>query len=288
LRCLSAEQIQNLFQTAVFFKTKEVKPRLENKIVAHLFFEPSTRTRMSFEMATMRLGATSNLLNAKWGTSLEKDESIEDTILNVAAMKPDALVVRCGDEVDLADLAKRVPMPLLNAGWGQKGHPTQALLDMLTIQEQGRQIAQEHLLFVGDVKHSRVVSSHLELAEKIGYKIAFCGPKEMMPANSRTLYFEDLQAGLDWATSVMALRVQLERHREEIKIEDYHQSYQLNPNRVKNWKSKGLILHPGPVNYGVELTQGLTQDPRAVIMEQVAHGVLIRMSILYHSMKGTI
>jgi aspartate carbamoyltransferase catalytic subunit len=281
----SVDQLENLFRTAIFFKTKDVKPKLENKIISLIFFEPSTRTRMSFEMAALRLGAKVNLLNGKAGTSLEKDETQEDTVRNIAAMKPDLLVIRCNDDLDLKQMATEVKPAILNAGWGTQGHPTQALLDILTIKEQDRNIHNEKILFVGDVKHSRVVSSHIELAKLLGYEIAFCGSAEMMPANSTAKYFDKLSDGLEWATTLYSLRVQLERHTEKLSLESFISQYQVNSSSLAKWKKNGLILHPGPVNYGIELSQEIFKDPRNVILNQVEHGVLIRMALIYHFLK---
>lgn len=282
------EQIETLFRTAVFFKTKEVKPKLDNKIVTLLFFEPSTRTRMSFEVAALRLGAKIHLLNGKQGTSLEKDETQEDTVRNVAAMKPDLLVVRCNDDLNLKQMSAEVKVPILNAGWGTQGHPTQALLDILTIRENGKNISSEKLLFVGDVKHSRVVSSHIELAKILGYEIAFCGPKEMMPVNSKIKYFEKLTDGLSWATTIYSLRMQLERHAQTFSKEDIIKNFQVNKEALASWRSEGLILHPGPVNYGIELSMEIMKDSRNVILNQVEHGVLIRMALMYHYLKENV
>lgn len=279
------DQIENLFRNAVFFKTKEVKPKLENKIISLLFFEPSTRTRMSFEMAAMRLGARINLLNGKQGTSLEKEETQEDTVRNVAAMKPDLLVIRCNDDLNLQQMSQEIKVPILNAGWGTQGHPTQALLDILTIKENGKYLPQEKILFVGDVKHSRVVSSHIELAKILGYEIAFCGPQEMMPVNSKVKCFETLKEGLSWATCIYSLRMQLERHAQKFSLEEMIQSYQVNKESLAAWKKEGLILHPGPVNYGIELSTDVMKDPRNVILNQVEHGVLVRMALIYHYLK---
>lgn len=279
------DQIENLFRNAVFFKTKEVKPKLENKIISLLFFEPSTRTRMSFEVAAMRLGAKVNLLSGKQGTSLEKEETPEDTVRNVAAMKPDLLVIRCNDDLNLQQISQEIKVPILNAGWGTQGHPTQALLDVLTIKENGKYLPQEKILFVGDVKHSRVVSSHIELSKMLGYEIAFCGPQEMMPGNSKVKHFESLKDGLSWATCIYALRMQLERHAQKFSLEEIIQNYQLNKESLSVWKKEGLILHPGPVNYGIELSTDVMKDSRNVILNQVEHGVLIRMALIYHYLK---
>ncbi|MCB0369691.1 MAG: aspartate carbamoyltransferase catalytic subunit [Bdellovibrionales bacterium] len=281
----TAEQLENIFRIAVFFKTKEVKPKLDNKVISLVFFEPSTRTRMSFEMAASRLGARFNLLNGKVGTSLEKDETLEDTIKNIAAMKPDVMVVRCNDELNLENMAAEVTPPIINAGWGTKGHPTQALLDLMTIKEARQEARAERILFVGDVKHSRVVSSHIQLAEILGYEIAFCAPQEMIPKDTRVKYFAELSEGLSWATCVYSLRMQFERHHEKLSTQEFISKYQINEERLASWKKDGLILHPGPVNYGIELSHAVSKDSRNQILKQVEYGVLVRMALIYYLLK---
>lgn len=282
---LNAEQIENLYSTARFFKTKEVKPKLDDKVISLLFFEPSTRTRMSFEIAALRLGARTHLLSGKAGTSLEKEESQEDTVKNVAAMRPDLLVVRCDDELNLNQLAEDCAMPIINAGWGKKEHPTQALLDILTLQDHVKDIQKEKILFVGDIKHSRVVASHIELAKTLGYEIAFCAPAEMLPPAAKVPVFENLKQGLAWATCVYSLRLQFERHEKKISFQDIIEKFQINSKVLEGWNRQGFILHPGPVNYGIELANEITKDPRNLILKQVENGVLLRMALIYHYLR---
>ncbi len=288
VRNFTADQVENLFTDAIFFKTKEAKPKLENKVISLIFFEPSTRTRISFEMAALRLGAKVSLLNGKVGTSLEKDETFEDTIKNIAAMKPDLMVIRANDSVKLDQMTNEVSPPIINAGWGTKGHPTQALLDILTIRESRRNIENEKILFIGDIRHSRVVSSHVDLAKILGYQIAFCAPKEMIPENNSELYFDNLKEGLDWASSVYSLRMQIERHTEKYSLDNISTQFQINNKTLNGWKKDGLILHPGPVNYGIELADEILIDPRNIILKQVQYGVLIRMALIYHFLKETL
>jgi|JI8StandDraft_1071087.scaffolds.fasta_scaffold102111_2 aspartate carbamoyltransferase catalytic subunit len=282
---LTLQQVESVFINSDFFKTKNVNPLLSETIVANIFFEASTRTRMSFEMATMRLGAKSILFSGKMGTSLEKDESYLDTLLNIAAMKPNIMVIRCGDDVDLRALKKQIDVPIINAGWGAQGHPSQALLDIATLRSKDKHMEKERVLFVGDIKHSRVVSSHLELASIMKYEVAFCGPAVYMPANSKVPVFSTLKEGMAWATTVIFLRFQKERHQagvESVKTE----SFQLNAETLKYLKSDSLFLHPGPVNWGVEMTEDVLKDPRCMILDQVNHGVYIRMALIYMVSKG--
>jgi aspartate carbamoyltransferase catalytic subunit len=277
---LNSSQIESLFLSALEFSKNSGKENHAAKTAALLFFEPSTRTRFSFETAAARLGLHPLLLEGTQGTSLIKGESVEDTVLNIAAMQPEAIVIRCGDSVDLYDLQKKISMPILNAGWGKKAHPTQALLDALTIKAQGRDFKKEKLLIIGDVKHSRVTSSHFQLAEILGYEIAICGPKNFLPESYTGRSFDKLEEGLQWATSIMALRVQHERHEESYSVASYREQYGLNLQKLKNWQSDGLLMHPGPVNYGVELELDVNQDPRCKILEQVKWGAYLRQALL--------
>jgi aspartate carbamoyltransferase catalytic subunit len=277
---LNFSQIESLFLSALEFSKNSGKENYAAKTAALLFFEPSTRTRFSFETAAARLGLHPLLLEGAQGTSLSKGESVEDTVLNIAAMQPEAIVIRCGDSVDLYDLQKKISMPILNAGWGKKAHPTQALLDALTIKAQGRDFKKEKLLVIGDVKHSRVTSSHFQLAKILGYEIAICGPKNFVPENYSGRSFEKLDEGLQWATSIMALRVQHERHEESYSVASYREQYGLSLQKLKNWQSDGLLMHPGPINYGVELELDVNQDPRCKILEQVKWGAYLRQALL--------
>ncbi|MFN3455839.1 MAG: aspartate carbamoyltransferase catalytic subunit [Pseudobdellovibrio sp.] len=256
------------------------------KTAALLFFEPSTRTRFSFESACVRAGVHPLILDGSVGTSLEKGETIEDTILNIEAMMPLFFVIRAPDNLNLIELATKMKTPVLSAGWGRLGHPTQALLDALTIFEKYREVKNKKILFVGDIKHSRVVSSHLELAEILNYDIGFCAPDEMLPESlsfkSKVQYFTKLQDGLPWADVVIALRVQKERHTGlSFDMSKYISEFNLNSENIKKIKKEGLILHPGPINYGVELNQDILLDSRVVIMEQVRNGVFIREAIIH-------
>jgi aspartate carbamoyltransferase catalytic subunit len=277
-------KIESLFLSALRFSQNSEAQKNTVGTAALLFFEPSTRTRFSFETAAARLGLHSLLLDGASGTSLEKGESIEDTVLNIAAMEPTAVVIRCGDEVDLYSLQKKINIPILNAGWGKRAHPSQALLDALTLKANGRDLKKEKLLVIGDVKHSRVMSSHFQLAKILGYEIAVCGPKEFLPENNHGHYFTNLTEGLSWATSVMALRVQHERHSEKYSekhsLASYRDHYGLSLQKLKAWKSDGLVMHPGPVNYGVELDLDVNQDPRCKILEQVKWGTYLRQALL--------
>ena len=287
----SSQQIDTLFSEALNLKSNFNAHQLTSGpyhsgykgTAALLFFEPSTRTRFSFEAACSRAGYHPLILDGGIGTSLEKGESVEDTIFNIQAMRPLFFVVRCNDQVNLEAIESRVDQPVINAGWGKRGHPTQALLDALTMIEAWKTLKSKNILFVGDIKHSRVVSSHLELAPKLGYSVGFCAPNEFLPSNdSMAKTFSKLDEALEWADAVIALRVQKERHDNEniFLLEDYRESFGINSERLKKFKSSGLIMHPGPINYGVEIENDVLKDPRSCILKQVENGVFLREALI--------
>lgn len=270
----------NHFQKEFFFTFEKTAP------VALIFFEPSTRTRMSFEIACNRLGLQTVLLSGKEGTSLEKGETFEDTIYNIAAMDPSLLIVRGGAHLSMQTLAERVGRPWINAGWGAQGHPTQALLDAYSIHKFRGRLKNERVLFVGDIKHSRVVSSHFELAQIMNYEVGLCGPAHLMPStlDSSFQIFSKLEDGLRWATVVMALRVQHERHEQAVSAPSYE--FGLSTKSLSHFSQEGLIMHPGPVNWGVELSPEVASDPRCRILQQVTQGVYVRQALVYHLLRG--
>lgn len=287
LTTLSADEVKKLYSVAERLSHEGTKDRSyfdhrRGLTGALVFFEPSTRTRLSFETACARAGLRTIGLHGSSGSSLEKGETFEDTLANVAALGPSLLVIRSGDELDMAAMAKRLPMPILNAGWGRRGHPTQALLDLFCLWREGRDLSQERLLICGDVRHSRVASSHFELARLLGVKIALCGPETFMPeapAEGVTT-FSSLEKGLEWATSVMALRVQLERHRDRADLSDFSTRWGISAHRLSQLPPSMRLLHPGPVNWGVELSQDVLEHPSCRILQQVQGGVWIRQTLI--------
>lgn len=284
---LEKTKIDRLFSFADKHSGSEAAPvdfKGFGKTGALLFFEASTRTRMSFQTASARLGIYPLLLDGKSGSSLEKGETLEDTVLNIDAMGPSFLVIRCGDDLDLQGLSSQVRAPILNAGWGRKGHPSQALLDAYTIYKGAGTCAGQKLLIVGDVRHSRVAASHFELAPKLGYEVAVCGPVEFLPENPQCKVFSSLQEGLEWATVAMALRVQLERHERQHSLGNYRDQFGFNTQNLRSLSSRALILHPGPINQGVELDAEILRDPRCQVLNQVSNGVLIRQGLIYLTM----
>ncbi|WP_413292872.1 aspartate carbamoyltransferase catalytic subunit [Bdellovibrio sp. HCB185ZH] len=285
---LEKEKIGRLFSTADQLALNPFLPSKGfGKTGALLFFEASTRTRMSFETACAHLGVYPMLLDGKSGSSLEKGETLEDTVLNVAAMKPAFVVIRSGDDLDFKALAAKLEIPLINAGWGKKGHPTQALLDTYTIRKHLGKIEGQKVLIVGDARHSRVAASHLELAKKLNYEVAFCGPENFLPEASEIKVFHSLADGLQWATVAMALRVQLERHQVKYSLEDYRKNFGFTFENLKALSADALIMHPGPINQGTEMdTDVLQKDSRCQILDQVSNGVLIRQAILLEVLGG--
>lgn len=283
LKSFSSAQIEEIFALAKHLKNSPKPTSQTGKTIALMFFEPSTRTRLSFETAAYRAGLGPLVFEGGSLTSLEKGETVEDSVLNVAAMNPEYVVIRCGNDVDLGALAKKIRAPLINAGWGIKGHPTQALLDLFTLQQKWQSLRGKKLVIVGDVRHSRVAASHVELAKICGVELAFCGLKEFLPeASGEVKTFSDLAEALAWADAVMALRVQFERHANDLKLskEDYRSRYGLTTAALKNFKSSGFILHPGPINHGIEMDTEVLSDSRCLVLDQVTSGVYVREALI--------
>lgn len=287
---LSENKINQLFQSCIELKKKFKQHTLPEStlkgIAVLLFFEPSTRTRFSFEAACARAGVHPLILGGASGTSLEKGETMEDTIFNLEAMRPLFFVIRCPDALDLKDIQKQISVPIINAGWGMKGHPTQALLDTVTLFERWGSLRSKKILFVGDIKHSRVVGSHRQLSSILNYKIGYCAPRELLPQDidaKSVEVFDGLDEGLKWADAVVGLRVQKERHASQSDdsfISEYRHSFGLNSQRLEKFKSDGLILHPGPINYGVELEKEVLTDSRSVILQLVENGAFMRETLI--------
>ncbi len=296
-RALSTQQIQSLFDfaqqmEASYEKTKNFLGRAQlapPKVVANLFFEPSTRTRLSFEMATTRLGLSCLSMDSMSSTSLTKGESFADTILNVAAMQPDLIVIRYGDSRELDELLPTLNIPVISAGTGVLAHPTQALLDAYTILKERKKIAGERVLIVGDIRHSRVARSNVDVLTRMGAEIGICGPPLFMPESHlfpHVKRFNRIEDGIAWATVLMGLRIQLERHdSKEIhseKVVKTFTEYEINLSRLSKFIDDGIVMHPGPINHGVEFAPGVLQDQRSRVLSQVTNGVFIRASLLAH------
>lgn len=287
LKNLSVNTLNSFFDTVKSLKLKNFRSERKGS-VALMFFESSTRTRLSFELATQRTGMQALLFDGGPKTSLEKGETVEDSILNAAAMCPQAMVIRCSDQMDLAKISKQVfevfQVPVLNAGWGRQGHPTQALLDYFTLLESFGSLRGLKLLIVGDAKHSRVIASHLEVAEVLGVQLGYCGPEVFAPVGFTGPRFLDLPSAIAWADSVYTLRFQFERHDGGLNFSeaDYISKFQVNERVLTEYSSHKNVklLHPGPINQGLEIEAGLSLSSWSLVFKQVQNGVLVRQALL--------
>ncbi|HEX3126570.1 MAG TPA: aspartate carbamoyltransferase catalytic subunit [Thermoanaerobaculia bacterium] len=287
---LSPDEIQLILDTAESFAEvgeRPIKkvPTLRGKTVINLFFEASTRTRSSFEIAEKRLSAD-NLNFSTSGSALEKGESLIDTAMNLQAMAPDMVVIRHAYPGTPHMLAKRLKAGVINAGDGAHEHPTQALLDAFTIRRHKGRLAGLRIAIIGDIEHSRVVRSNIHLLKKMGATVVVGGPRTMMPAEIEALGVEvayTLDDAIRDADVIMMLRIQLERQGKMAfpSVREYFQLFGLTTERLRGAKDDVIIMHPGPMNRGVEIASELADGPYSVILEQVTHGVSVRMAVLY-------
>ncbi|HEY9420631.1 MAG TPA: aspartate carbamoyltransferase catalytic subunit [Thermoanaerobaculia bacterium] len=287
---LSPAEIELILDTAESFAEvgeRAIKkvPTLRGKTVINLFFEASTRTRSSFEIAEKRLSAD-NLNFSTSGSALEKGESLIDTALNLQAMAPDLVVIRHGHPGVPHMLARRIKAGIINAGDGAHEHPTQALLDAFTIRRHKGKLAGLKIAIVGDIEHSRVVRSNIHLLTKMGARVMVAGPRTLMPAGMEKMGVDvayTLEDAIRDADVIMMLRIQLERQgRMSIpSVKEYFQLFGLTTGRLKAAKEGVVIMHPGPMNRGVEISSEVADGPYSVILEQVTHGVSVRMAVLY-------
>jgi aspartate carbamoyltransferase catalytic subunit len=260
-------------------------PALRGKTVVNLFFESSTRTRSSFEIAEKRLSADSLNFSAS-GSSLSKGESLVDTAMNLQAMAPDLIVIRHAYPGAPHMLARKLKAGVINAGDGAHEHPTQALLDAYTIRERKGKLAGLKVAIVGDIEHSRVVRSNIHLLGKLGAKVTVAGPRTLMPVGIEAMGVEaayDLESAIRGADVIMMLRIQLERQGRMAfpSVKEYFNLFGLTTERLKAAKDDVIIMHPGPMNRGVEIASEVADGPYSVILEQVTHGVSVRMAVLY-------
>ncbi len=281
LSSLTASDISTLIDRAQFFflnqhlpdKTKHL---LKNKIVANVFYEPSTRTRCSFEIAAKRLGA--DVVNfVPENSSVKKGETIYDTLKTLESLGVNGIVLRHADD-HVFDGLQKIKIPLLNAGAGKFEHPTQGLLDLLTLHQEFNKLQGLRIAVCGDIKHSRVVGSLMVAAEKFDMKIFYCGPNALLPSNVKQTSIDEILGEVD---AVMMLRIQLERHEGlELNPQTYNDQYGLNTKRVGLLQKHAIILHPGPFNRGVEISDEVVEHPQSRIFKQMANGVFARMAIL--------
>jgi aspartate carbamoyltransferase catalytic subunit len=297
---LSPEEIVLLLDTAESMREigrRAIKkvPALRGRMVVNLFFEASTRTRFSFETAEKWLSADSLNFAAK-GSSVEKGESLLDTARNLEAMSPDLIVIRHGSPGVPHFLARHLKAGVVNAGDGAHEHPTQALLDALTIRQRFGKIEGLRVVIAGDIARSRVVRSNVWLLTKMGARVTLCGPPTLLPPRVEALGVEvttDFDAALPGADVVMTLRIQLEREGGAAfpSSREYFRRYGLTHERLARANSGAIVMHPGPMNRGVEIASDVADSSRAVILDQVSNGVAVRMAVLYlllggHSWEG--
>lgn len=290
LRDLSREEIELLLQTAKSFQEisqRPVKkvPALRGKTVANLFFEPSTRTRISFELAAKRLSADTIHI-ASSTSSMVKGETLKDTARNIESLKVNIVVMRHPSSGAPHRLAEHLAASVINAGDGINEHPTQALLDMFTIQEKKGRIRGIKVTFVGDILHSRVARSNIWGLTKLGAEVTVCGPKTLLPPAVEKLGVRvttNLKEAVRDADVINLLRIQLERQKESFfpSIREYATAYQINREILKLAKPDVMIMHPGPVNRGIEITSEVVDGPASVILDQVTHGLAVRMAVLF-------
>jgi aspartate carbamoyltransferase catalytic subunit len=293
LESLSAQELELILNTAAPFKklfTQSIKrvPTLRGKTVVHLFYEPSTRTRSSFELASKRLSA--DILDIPVDqSSVLKGESLIDTGKTLEAMKADFIVIRHRENGTAELLAKNLKVHVVNGGDGTHEHPTQGLLDIFTLREKKGDIKGLNVTIVGDIAHSRVARSNLWGLTKLGAKVTICGPQNLVPLDlakkfGKSVRVEyDLMKAIKHADAVNVLRIQKERMLEGSvpSFADYFRDYGLDQKKCRALKKDCIILHPGPMNRGVEIESAVADGPRSVILEQVTNGIAVRMAVLY-------
>jgi len=275
---LSDKQIENILNDAKQFKKQRPKSLLRDKLLITLFFESSTRTRSSFEVAAKRLGASVVHLDPS-KSSTKKGETLSDTFENLCAMEPDGVIIRHEYNNTPRKLADKNLTPVLNAGAGNYAHPTQALLDYFTMVEEFGDVRGKTIAIVGDIVSSRVASSGIRLFQRMGMRVILIAPKPFMPDNDLEKY-EKLEEVIDQVDIVMSLRAQLERHKAPI-FEDYGEyakEYCITKDRFSNRNI--MLLHPGPVMRNIDISDEMLEDKRCKVLEQVKNGVFVRMAIL--------
>ncbi len=290
IKDLSTAQIHFILDSAASFKeinSRQIKkvPTLRGKTIVNLFFEASTRTRTSFEIAGKRLSADTINISAS-SSSVVKGETLEDTAKNIEAMHPDIIVMRHSASGACDYLAQRLKCSIINAGDGTHEHPSQALLDAFTIRQHKGKIEGLTVTIAGDITHSRVVRSNIYCLNKLGAKVRVAGPRTMLPPGLEKLgceVFTDLRAAIRDVDCIMMLRIQRERQGKTLipSLREYARFYGLNPDNIKLAKPDVIVLHPGPMNRGVEISSLVADGPHNVILDQVENGVAVRMALLY-------
>ena len=292
---LTQEELEFILETAKSFKevsSREIKkvPALRGKTVVNLFYEPSTRTRVSFEVAAKRLSA--DVINIAVETSsVKKGETLIDTGRNIQALKADIIVIRHSASGAAAMLARHVNISVVNAGDGWHEHPTQALLDIFTLKEKLGKISGLKVSIVGDIAHSRVARSNIWALTKLGARVTVCAPKILIPAGIEEMGAKvtyDIDEALHGADAVNVLRMQFERDGEEAfpKQLEYFKNYGITSERLERAKANIVIMHPGPINRGIEISSEVADGKNSVILEQVTNGIAVRMAVLFLVAQG--
>ena len=290
IKYLKKEDIQLIFKTADHFKeviNRPIKkvPSLRDITIANLFFENSTRTKLSFELAEKRL--TADVINFSASqSSVKKGETLIDTVNNILAMKVDLIVIRHPNPGAALFLSKNVDACIINAGDGTHEHPSQALLDAYSLKEKLGELKGKKIAIVGDILHSRVALSNIYALKILGAELQVCGPKSLIPKHIESLGVKmstDLMQTLKWCDAVNMLRIQNERMNLKYfpSTREYAQLYGLDAKKITKLKKEILLLHPGPINRGVEITSDVADSKNAIILDQVENGVAIRMAIIY-------
>ena len=290
-----AEDIVSIIDTAFSFREvldRPIKkvPSLQGRTIVNLFFENSTRTRISFELAQKRLSADTVNFSAS-SSSLKKGESFKDTVQNIEAMKIDAVVMRHPDPGASLHLTKYVDSVVINAGDGTHEHPTQAILDMTSLQERFGKVKGLRIGIIGDIMYSRVARSNIYGLKKLGAEVILCGPTTLIPPHIDSLgvrVTHDLDEVLDWADAINVLRIQLERMDRGLfpSVREYRNLFGITSERLKKHKKEIVIMHPGPMNRGIEIDSSVADSKEAIILDQVLNGVASRMAILYLLLGG--
>jgi aspartate carbamoyltransferase catalytic subunit len=299
LEPLNADELTFLLDQSRSFQEIQRHPLkklavLRGKTIALAFFETSTRTRISFGTAASRLGADTMNLQAE-ASSLKKGESLLDTVHTLDAMKPDCLVMRHAASGAPEFVARHLDIPVINAGDGTHEHPSQGLLDALTIRDRKGTIENLNITILGDIQHSRVARSNIHLLGKFGCKFTLCGPamwvprelENIGPGGARIRRVFRIEEALEDADVVLALRVQNERlHEPALSLDDYILLYQLSAERMKRAKPDAIVLHPGPLNRGIEITPEVADSAQSCVLEQVTNGIAVRMALLFLAAAG--
>jgi aspartate carbamoyltransferase catalytic subunit len=290
IKDITKNDIQLILDTALNFKeviNRPIKkvPSLRDVTIANLFFENSTRTRLSFELAQKRLSADTINFSAS-SSSVKKGETLTDTVNNILAMKVDMIVMRHSSPGAAVYLSNKVKAKIINAGDGAHEHPTQALLDAFSLQENLGDLKGKKIAIIGDILHSRVALSNIFCLQKLGAQVKVCGPKTLIPKYVESLGVTvetDLRKTLEWCDAANMLRIQLER--QDIKffpsIREYTMLYGLNKTMLDSLSKKIVIMHPGPINRGVEITSDVADGSQSIILDQVENGVAVRMAIMF-------